>query len=506
MRSSSLQAGLVAGLMLSLSPAPSALEIPQVMLEGHTTRPGASQQGKAMIGVILDGSVDAPTVVECVPWSPAVSAGLAVGDVILELGGRPTPDRAALVARLADLEPGQRVDLRVLREGLEREGLLILGDARDYEAASVTEALELEAASGGAVQLEGRPREVEMEVEVEFEAEADGGGGAWTFLGRGGGEPTRVDHGELLEELAAELAGTLADEIGPEFERLMAAELRQGGDGRGPAEVFRQVMVELGDEVEATLRDGLEAGLTSHGLLPHAAHRAIRIHGDEGDHGHGGAIFVPAPQGADAGGSPRHQRRMILRLDGEPGVDELHEVIEEAFEEAGLASGELEEVLRELEAEHGAEVEVRSRMRVGTVGPDGRVEVYELDDPEGPVITSGMPREVWVDEDGRAHGLEVRQEARIVTVGPDGRVEVHQLDAEGPGHAGEGAPHVWLGHSGGAPHEVEVEHHRGPHGEHEIEVHVERRVEGRGSGSHQGSGEAPPGDRPRRRGPPPGAP
>ena len=146
MRSSSLQAGLVAGLMLSLSPAPSALEIPQVMLEGHTTRPGASQQGKAMIGVILDGSVDAPTVVECVPWSPAVSAGLAAGDVILELGGRPTPDRAALVARLADLEPGQRVDLRVLREGLEREGLLILGDARDYEAASVTEALELEAA------------------------------------------------------------------------------------------------------------------------------------------------------------------------------------------------------------------------------------------------------------------------------------------------------------------------------------------------------------------------
>ena len=97
-------------------------------------------------------------------------------------------------------------------------------------AASVTEALELEAASGGAVQLEGSPREVEMEVEVEFEAEADGGGGAWTFLGRGGGEPTRVDHGELLEELAAE------PELGKVYLDELAAEHHQEDDRRHRAD------------------------------------------------------------------------------------------------------------------------------------------------------------------------------------------------------------------------------------------------------------------------------
>ncbi|HEV2131318.1 MAG TPA: trypsin-like peptidase domain-containing protein [Longimicrobiaceae bacterium] len=49
--------------------------------------------------------------------SPAAAAGLRVGDVILELDGRPLPDAAALTTALAQREPGERVTLTIFRSG-----------------------------------------------------------------------------------------------------------------------------------------------------------------------------------------------------------------------------------------------------------------------------------------------------------------------------------------------------------------------------------------------------
>jgi len=51
------------------------------------------------------------------PGSPAQRAGLQKGDVITELGGRSTPDVAALVSLSRRIGSGQRVPIRFVRDG-----------------------------------------------------------------------------------------------------------------------------------------------------------------------------------------------------------------------------------------------------------------------------------------------------------------------------------------------------------------------------------------------------
>jgi serine protease Do len=49
--------------------------------------------------------------------SPAAKAGLKAGDVIVELNGRPVDSNTHLVHLVADLRPGDTVDLKYYREG-----------------------------------------------------------------------------------------------------------------------------------------------------------------------------------------------------------------------------------------------------------------------------------------------------------------------------------------------------------------------------------------------------
>jgi serine protease Do len=58
---------------------------------------------------------------------PAAQAGLQIGDVVLEIEGRPVGTVADLQARLAQLEPGSTVRLRTVRFGQEREVAVRLG-------------------------------------------------------------------------------------------------------------------------------------------------------------------------------------------------------------------------------------------------------------------------------------------------------------------------------------------------------------------------------------------
>ena len=48
---------------------------------------------------------------------PADRAGIQVRDVIVEIGGKPTPDVPQLLARIAELTPGSKAPVKVLREG-----------------------------------------------------------------------------------------------------------------------------------------------------------------------------------------------------------------------------------------------------------------------------------------------------------------------------------------------------------------------------------------------------
>lgn len=59
--------------------------------------------------------------------SPAAQAGLDVGDIVLSLEGQPVTDAVHLLGRITAMEPGTRVVLRVLRQGVIKEVALDLG-------------------------------------------------------------------------------------------------------------------------------------------------------------------------------------------------------------------------------------------------------------------------------------------------------------------------------------------------------------------------------------------
>jgi len=74
-------------------------------------------------------------VAEVLDGTPAQKAGLENGDVILRLGGDAVRNPNDLSRRVASLPPGEKVRLRVLRDGKERNLTVTLG-RRDEEAAA----------------------------------------------------------------------------------------------------------------------------------------------------------------------------------------------------------------------------------------------------------------------------------------------------------------------------------------------------------------------------------
>ena len=99
-------------------------------------------RGRAALGVsTLDIEGVAPDVLErlgidredgafvatVLPSSGADGAGIEPGDVIVAVGGAPMADAAALTAAIAELEPGQEVEITVERGGEERTVSVSLG-------------------------------------------------------------------------------------------------------------------------------------------------------------------------------------------------------------------------------------------------------------------------------------------------------------------------------------------------------------------------------------------
>ncbi|HTS81964.1 MAG TPA: PDZ domain-containing protein, partial [Myxococcaceae bacterium] len=82
-------------------------------------REPASPPRRVAIGVTPDPSFHGPGVRlgGVLPGSPAASAGLRVGDVLLSAEGKPVDSLDALRALLTDRGPGVPVDLGVLRAG-----------------------------------------------------------------------------------------------------------------------------------------------------------------------------------------------------------------------------------------------------------------------------------------------------------------------------------------------------------------------------------------------------
>lgn len=84
------------------------------------------------------GRIAGAVVTEIQPDGPAAEADLQLGDVIVALNGEPVNRGVDLTTRLARLEPGDRINLGVVRDGRRRNVAVTLGQFEQEEAGQRT--------------------------------------------------------------------------------------------------------------------------------------------------------------------------------------------------------------------------------------------------------------------------------------------------------------------------------------------------------------------------------
>ena len=90
----------------------------QIISTGKVTNSGRASLGiSATTVATTDGQEVGVGLVSVTPGEGAAEAGLRAGDVIVQVAGHHTPNVAALNAVLAQLEPGQQVEVKYLRQG-----------------------------------------------------------------------------------------------------------------------------------------------------------------------------------------------------------------------------------------------------------------------------------------------------------------------------------------------------------------------------------------------------
>ena len=98
----------------------------QLIANGRVVRSGRAYLG-VRVATIVGGGV---LVSAIVPGGPAAKAEIKPGDVILAVKGQPTPTADVLVSVLADLHPGQKVPVKLLRHGKKLTVTVTLGELR----------------------------------------------------------------------------------------------------------------------------------------------------------------------------------------------------------------------------------------------------------------------------------------------------------------------------------------------------------------------------------------
>ena len=115
-----------------LPPALSAFEERAQIADQLIANGRVVSSGRAYLGVRVATIVGGGVLVSAiVPGGPAAKAGIKPGDVILAVNGKPAPTADVLVSVLADLHPGQKVPVKLLRHGKELTVTVTLGELRD---------------------------------------------------------------------------------------------------------------------------------------------------------------------------------------------------------------------------------------------------------------------------------------------------------------------------------------------------------------------------------------
>jgi serine protease Do len=101
---------------------------------GVTIQPVTSDLAKAFKLSKAEGAL----ISDVNPGSPADRAGLKSGDIITKLDDSPVPDARALRLMIGEMSPGKRVQLAVLRDGIEQRYAVTLGDQPSDKADSAS--------------------------------------------------------------------------------------------------------------------------------------------------------------------------------------------------------------------------------------------------------------------------------------------------------------------------------------------------------------------------------
>jgi putative serine protease PepD len=96
----------------------------QLIANGRVVRSGRAYLG-VRVATIVGGGV---LVSAIVPGGPAAKAGIKQSDIILAIDGKPTPTADVLVSVLANLHPGQKAPVKLLRHGKKITVTMTLGE------------------------------------------------------------------------------------------------------------------------------------------------------------------------------------------------------------------------------------------------------------------------------------------------------------------------------------------------------------------------------------------
>jgi predicted metalloprotease with PDZ domain len=318
-----------------------------LLLPGLARGAEAEDEGKGWLGVLLAHTVemrDGETskevrIVGVFEDSPAERAGLQKGDVILRVDGAEVGEPGEIAENLGSRRPGQRVNLRVLRDGEEMRVRVRLGERPDdieKQYAALTgdkRILEkfLQPGEGGEfawhampgakylAQVYARPGGPIIGVRIETLTEQLAG-----FFG--------VDGGVLITEV---IAGTPAEKAG-----LLAGDVvtAAGGEPVRSAGDLQKAIHENGTDTPIrieVMRRGqrLTFDTTPEGKAKQHSSCCPKGHGECCPHGHGAKAFL---LGEDAEGHYHMALQEALeKMEGlEIDVETIQESTEKAFQEA----------------------------------------------------------------------------------------------------------------------------------------------------------------------------
>lgn len=148
-------------------------------------------------------------VTEVFPDDPADRAGIRSGDIILEVNGQRVETSRDLTRLIAELAVGQKVGIKVLREGREKTFRVKIAKREDGKLAAREKGAPQE--EGAADELGIRVGEITPEIARQFNLENRQGVVVMGVENGGKGEEAGVRMGDIVKEINHQAIGSLED-------------------------------------------------------------------------------------------------------------------------------------------------------------------------------------------------------------------------------------------------------------------------------------------------------